>query len=67
MYVKKGKKSGSGDNPEATLYKKAQVGCSKSMDLLMEQHEGLVCYAANRQQLGDLPFDEAVQAGRYGL
>jgi len=33
----------------------------------MGQHEGLVRYAAKRQQLVDLPFDEAYQAGRYGL
>jgi RNA polymerase sigma factor (sigma-70 family) len=33
----------------------------------MVRHEPLVKYAANRQNLGDLPFEEAVQAGRMGL
>jgi RNA polymerase sigma factor (sigma-70 family) len=31
------------------------------------RHEPLVVYAVNRQNLGDLPFDEAVQAGWIGL
>jgi RNA polymerase sigma factor (sigma-70 family) len=33
----------------------------------MARHEPLVVYAAKRQNLGDLSFDEAVQAGRLGL
>jgi RNA polymerase sigma factor (sigma-70 family) len=31
------------------------------------RHEPLVKYAVKRQNLGDLPFEEAVQAGRLGL
>lgn len=52
---------------EATLFEQARAGCSESVDLLMEQHERLVRYAVNRQVLLDLPFEEAVQAGRQGL
>ncbi|MGD9093587.1 MAG: sigma-70 family RNA polymerase sigma factor [Anaerolineales bacterium] len=37
------------------------------LDLLMARHEGLVRYAVNRQNLGDLADEEAVQAGRIGL
>lgn len=60
-------KSGLGKQPEARLYEQAQRGCEDSLDLLMARHEPLVKYAAKRQNLGDLPFDEAVQAGRMGL
>jgi RNA polymerase sigma factor (sigma-70 family) len=52
---------------EATLFEQAQAGCRESVNQLMEQHEGLVRYAVKRQLLFDLPFEEAVQAGRYGL
>ena len=63
---KKGK-SGLGSHPEARLYEQAQNGCGESLDLLMSRHEPLVKYAANRQNLGDLPLEEANQAGRIGL
>lgn len=33
----------------------------------MARHEGLVCYAVKRQNLGDIREEEAVQAGRIGL
>jgi len=33
----------------------------------MEQHDGLVHAVVRKQILGDLPYDEAVQAGRIGL
>ena len=52
---------------EATLFEQAQAGCRASVNQLMEQHEGLVRYAVNRQLLFDFRFEEAVQAGRYGL
>ncbi len=61
------KKSGLGGHPEARLYEQVQEGCGDSLDLLMARHEPLVLYAVNRQKLGDLPFEEAVQAGRIGL
>lgn len=52
---------------EATLFEQAQAGCRESVNQLMEQHERLVSYAVNRQLLFDFRFEEAVQAGRYGL
>jgi RNA polymerase sigma factor (sigma-70 family) len=60
-------KSGLGRHPEARLFEQAQRGCEDNLDLLMERHKPLVKYAAKRQNLGDLPYDEAVQAGRLGL
>jgi RNA polymerase sigma factor (sigma-70 family) len=56
-----------GRAPEVSLYEQAQQGCGDSLDLLMARHEPLVVYAVNRQNLGDLPFEEGVQAGRLGL
>lgn len=62
-----GKESGLGVQPEARLFEQAQGGCKESLDLLMRRHEPLVRYAVKRQNLGDLPFEEADQAGRIGL
>lgn len=53
--------------PEVSVFEQAQGGCEASLNLLLERHEPLVKYAAKRQNLGDLPFEEAVQAGRLGL
>jgi RNA polymerase sigma factor (sigma-70 family) len=61
------RKTGFGGHPEARLYEQAQVGCRESLDQLMARHEPLVIYAVNRQNLGDLPIEEADQAGRIGL
>jgi RNA polymerase sigma factor (sigma-70 family) len=33
----------------------------------MEKHDGLVHAVVRQQTLGDLPYDEAIQAGRIGL
>ena len=52
---------------EATLFSRAQGGCARSLDQLMRQHDGLVQAVVRRQVLGDLPFEEALQAGRIGL
>lgn len=52
---------------EATLFTRAQGGCARSLDRLMRQHEGLVQAVVRRQVLGDLSFEEALQAGRIGL
>jgi len=60
-------KTGLGEHPEARLYEQAQQGWGDSLDLLMSRHEPLVRYAVSRQNLGDLPLEEAVQAGRMGL
>jgi RNA polymerase sigma factor (sigma-70 family) len=52
---------------EATLFAQAQGGCSRSLNLLMRQHEALVQAVVRRQVLADLSFEEALQAGRIGL
>jgi RNA polymerase sigma factor (sigma-70 family) len=56
-----------GANPEAILFHQARAGCRKSLNGLMAKHEGLVHAVVRRQGLGELPFDEALQAGRQGL
>jgi len=61
------KESGLGKPPEVRLFKQAQGGCQDSLNLLLARHEPLVKYAVKRQNLGDLPWEEAVQAGRIGL
>jgi RNA polymerase sigma factor (sigma-70 family) len=53
--------------PEASKYERAQEGCRESLNQLMKRHEPLVLYAVKRQNLGDIPYEEAVQAGRIGL
>lgn len=52
---------------EATLFTEAQAGCQSSLNWLMSRHDGLVQAVVRRQVLGDLPFVEALQAGRTGL
>jgi RNA polymerase sigma factor (sigma-70 family) len=52
---------------EATLFQQAQAGCRASLNALMARHDGLVQAVVRRQVLGDLPFAEALQAGRIGL
>jgi RNA polymerase sigma factor (sigma-70 family) len=42
-------------------------GIGTSLNALMEHHDGLVQAVVRQQVLGDLPFTEAVQAGRVGL
>ena len=61
------KESGLGLRPEARLFEQAQSGRQESLELLLERHEPLVKYAVQRQNLGDLPYEEALQAGRIGL
>ena len=56
-----------GPNSEAILFHQAQAGCRLSLNGLMAKHEGLVQAVVRRQCLGELPFDEALQAGRQGL
>jgi RNA polymerase sigma factor (sigma-70 family) len=46
---------------------RAQAGCLQSLARLMRQHDGLVQAVVRQQYLGDLPFAEALQAGRLGL
>ena len=52
---------------EASLFEQVQAGCQESLNLLMSRHESLVWYGVKHQNLGDLPYEEAVQAGRLGL
>ncbi len=61
------RESGLGAQPEARLFEQVQKGCGDSLALLMARHEPLVKYAVKRQNIGDLPYDEADQAGRVGL
>jgi RNA polymerase sigma factor (sigma-70 family) len=59
--------SGFGPTAEAAPFYQAQAGCRDSLDHLMAQHEGLVQVVVRQQVLGDLTFNEALQAGRTGL
>ena len=51
----------------AALFRQAQAGCRDSLARLMAEHEGLIHAVVRKQVLGDLPFAEALQAGRTGL
>jgi RNA polymerase primary sigma factor/RNA polymerase sigma factor len=53
--------------PETTLWQQAQTGCRQTVNELMSRHDGLVHAVVRRQVLGDLPYEEALQAGRTGL
>jgi RNA polymerase sigma factor (sigma-70 family) len=53
--------------PEATQFIQAQAGCAESLNQLMVRHDGLVQTVVRQQVLGELPFEEALQAGRIGL
>jgi len=52
---------------EISPFERAQAGCPVSLGHLMERHSGLIRAAVRQQFLGDLPFAEALQAGRIGL
>ena len=68
MSVSRHKKSGLGARPpEATQFIQAQAGCAVSLNQLMTLHDGLVQAVVRQQVLGELPFEEALQAGRIGL
>lgn len=58
---------GLGGHTEAALFRQAQAGCRDSLARLMAKHEGLIHAVVRKQVLGDLPFAEALQAGRIGL
>ncbi|MGD2207678.1 MAG: sigma-70 family RNA polymerase sigma factor [Anaerolineae bacterium] len=51
----------------AALFRQAQAGCRDSLARLMAAHAGLVQAVVRKQVLGQLPFAEALQAGRIGL
>ena len=61
------KLGGSSRSTEAALFGQAQAGCRADLNRLMGMHDGLVQAAVRRQVLGDLPYAEAIQAGRTGL
>ena len=50
-----------------SLFGQAQAGCRESLNRLVETHDGLVQAVVRRQVLGDMPYAEALQAGREGL
>ena len=56
-----------GQPAEVVLFQQAQTGGHDSLNALMERHDGLVHAVVRRQVLGDLPYAEALQAGRIGL
>jgi RNA polymerase sigma factor (sigma-70 family) len=58
---------GPGQPTGAALFREAQVGCRDSLARLKATHEGLVHAVVRKQVLGNLPFAEALQAGRIGL
>jgi RNA polymerase sigma factor (sigma-70 family) len=58
---------GPGTPTGTALFRQAQAGCRDSLARLMAAHEGLVHAVVRKQILGDLPFAEALQAGRIGL
>ena len=58
---------GPGTPTGAALFRQAQAGCRDSLARLMATHEGLVHAVVRQQVLGNLPFAEALQAGRIGL
>jgi RNA polymerase sigma factor (sigma-70 family) len=57
----------SGPPTGAALFRQAQGGCRESLNQLMETHDGLVHAVVRRQVLGELPYADALQAGRIGL
>jgi len=67
MRTQSHKVGGPSSTTEATLFQQAQAGCSASLNELMERHDGLIQVVVRQQVLGDLPYTEAVQAGRIGL
>jgi RNA polymerase sigma factor (sigma-70 family) len=56
-----------GPPAEVALFRQAQTGGYESLNALMERHDGLVHAVVRRQVLGELPYAEALQAGRIGL
>ena len=58
---------GPGTPTGAALFRQAQAGCRDSLARLMAAHDGLVHAVVRKQVLGDMPFAEALQAGRIGL
>jgi len=64
MHTHNQKVGGPRSTSEATLFHQAQAGCQDSLSALMTRHDGLVQAVVRRQVLGQMPFFEALQAGR---
>ena len=47
--------------------REAQTESQESLNALLKRHNGLLHTVVRRQVLGDLPYAEALQAGRIGL
>jgi RNA polymerase sigma factor (sigma-70 family) len=67
MYVHTPLAGGPGKPTGAARFRQAQAGDRDSLNGLMVEHDGLVHAVVRRQVLGNLPFAEALQAGRIGL
>lgn len=67
MHQRSNKEGGPSPNAETTLWQQAQAGCRQSLNQLMTRHDGLIHAVVRQQFLGDLPYEEALQAGRTGL
>ena len=67
MHVHTPLADGPGKPTGAVCFRQAQAGDRDSLNRLMVEHDGLVQAVVRRQALGDLPFAEALQAGRIGL
>ena len=67
MYTQEYGTDDPGPSAEVVLLREAQTGSQESLNALMERHNGLVHTVVRRQVLGDLPYAEALQAGRIGL
>lgn len=67
MNCKEEATGGPGQRTETALFCQAQAGCRDSLNRLMAAHENLVHAVVRRQALGQLPFSEALHAGRIGL
>jgi RNA polymerase sigma factor (sigma-70 family) len=67
MHVHTPLADGPGKPTGAARFRQAQAGDRDSLNGLMVEHDGLVQAVVRRQVLGNLPFAEALQAGRIGL
>ena len=56
-----------GPPAEVVHFRQAQTGGREILNALMERQDGLVDAVVRRQVLGDLPYAEALWAGRIGL
>ena len=67
MHVSRLSAEAPGSAAPADLFRQARAGCRDSLNQLMAEHDSLVQVIVRRQFLGNLPFAEALQAGRIGL